>query len=127
MRQQPSRLWMLGDLFADFLVEFIDRSLQVRVQDQQRSSSLAGMSSQRQRSECLLANSAPQRVAQPQAAIQRHGLQRVLDSGSQAHPLLAVPQQRAQISLLGGGHPDRWKTILCQQLQSQARIPPLML
>ena len=73
---------MSPDLFADFLVESIDRSLQVRVQDRQRSSSLAGMRSQRQRSECLLANSAPQRVAQPQAAIQRHGLQRVLDSGS---------------------------------------------
>jgi hypothetical protein len=85
------------------------------------------MKSQRQRLECLLANSAPQRVAQPQAAIQRHGLQRVLDSGSQAHPLMTVPQQRAQISLLGGGHPDRWKTILCQQLQKQARIPPIML
>jgi hypothetical protein len=126
MRQQPSRLWMLGDLFADSLVEFIDRSLQVRVQDQQRSSSLAGMRSQRQRSECLLANSAPERVAQPQAAIQRHGLRRVLDSGSQAHPLMTVPQQHAQISLLGEGIQIVGKRSSASNFRSK-RIPPIML
>jgi hypothetical protein len=58
------------------------------------------------------------------SVVKCHRLQRVLDSGSQAHPLMTVPQQSAQISLLGGGHPDRWETILCQQLQKQARIPP---
>jgi hypothetical protein len=54
-------------------------------------------------------------------------LQRVLDSGSQAHPLMTVTEQRAQIALLGRGHPDRWKAILGEQRQQQSRIPPIVL
>ena len=53
-------------------------------------------------------------------------MQRVLDSRSQAHPLMTVTQQRAQIALLARGHPDRGKAILCEQCQQQSRIPPIM-
>jgi hypothetical protein len=31
--------------------------------------------------------------------------------GSHAHPLVAVEEQRPQIQLLGGRHPDRRKSI----------------
>jgi hypothetical protein len=40
---------------------------------------------------------------------------------------MTVPQQGSQIPLLGRGHPDRGKAISHrQQLQNQARIPPIM-
>jgi len=66
-------------------------------------------------------------MASPETLVECHRLQRVLDSGSQAHPLMTVAQQRAQTSLLARRHPDRWKAILGQQRQQQARIPPIML
>jgi hypothetical protein len=40
---------------------------------------------------------------------------------------MTVPQQRAQIALLGRGYPDRRKAILGQQHQQQSRISPIML
>jgi hypothetical protein len=43
-------------------------------------------------------------------------LQGVLDSASHAHPLMTMPQQSAQIALLGRRHPDRWKAILRKEL-----------
>jgi hypothetical protein len=58
--------------------------------------------------------------------VECHRLQRVLDSRSQAHPLMTVAQQRAQIALLARGHPDRWKAILGEQRQQQSRIPSIM-
>jgi hypothetical protein len=48
---------MLLDLFADF--EFLDRSLQARIQSQQCFPSLAGVRSERQRPEFVLAHLAP--------------------------------------------------------------------
>ena len=39
---------------------------------------------------------------------------------------MTMAQQPAQISLLGGGHPDRGETILGEQRQQQSCIPPIM-
>src|SRR5262249_12394337 len=110
-------------LLADLLIQLVDRFLQARIQGQQGSPSSAGMWSERQRLERVLAGLAPQRVAQPQTVIEGHGLQGVLYSGSHAYPLLTVPQQAPQISLLGGRHPDGWEAVFRQQLQQQLRIP----
>ena len=56
-----------------------------------------------------------------------YGLQRVLHPRPHLYPLMPVPHKRAQISLLGRGHPDRWKVVLCEQLQEQVRVPPIVL
>jgi len=85
------------------------------------------MRSKRQLLQRVLARLVPERVTSPQTMIECHGLQRVLHAQPHPRPLMTVPHERAKISLLGGRHPDRGETILCQQLQKRARTPPIML
>jgi hypothetical protein len=58
---------------------------------------------------CSATRLAPKSSALPQGVIERDGLQRVLHSRSYLHPRMTVPQQGAQVPLLGRGHPDRGK------------------
>jgi hypothetical protein len=59
--------------------------------------------------------------------IESDRLQRALHSRPHLDPLMTVPQQAAQISLLAARHPDGGETILHQQLQRQPGIPPIVL
>src|SRR5215831_11568456 len=49
---------------------------------------------------------------------QGNGLQSVLYSRSDAHPLMSVQEQGAQIEQFFAGQPDRWKTLLSAALES---------
>jgi hypothetical protein len=59
VRHQPPRLGMFLDLLADPPIQLVDGFLQARIQSQQGGPSLAGMRSQRQRPQCVLARLAP--------------------------------------------------------------------
>jgi hypothetical protein len=48
---------------------------------------------------------------------ERQPLQRVLYARPHPHPLIAMEQQGADVSELGGGHPDRWEAILGEKLE----------
>ena len=81
---------------------------------------------ERQRLERPLACLVPQRFAPPQTVTESHGLQRVLHARTHSHALMAVPHQRAQISLFSRRDPDRGEAIFRQQLQQQTCIPPIV-
>ena len=80
-----------------------------------------------ERGQRRLATSRPQSGASANPVRQRESLQRVLHACAHPDPLIAVQQQRTQITQLGRRHPDRREAILRQQFQEQRRVSPIVL
>src|SRR5712692_1180391 len=74
MRHQPLRLWSLPSQLIHPSIEFVDLFLQLSVQRQQCCSSLAGIRSEWQRFDGVLACLAPEGGSMPQTVIERDGL-----------------------------------------------------
>lgn len=69
------------------------------------------------RGERCLAVSAPQRRAPTEAVRERESLKPVLHARPHPYPLITMQEQGAHISELGGGHPDRGKAFLGEELE----------
>src|SRR5271156_1900094 len=67
MRHQSSRLYTLLGGALDLAIQIVDRSLQLRIQRQQRIALRAGMRRERQSPQRVLASAGPQGVDPPQS------------------------------------------------------------
>jgi hypothetical protein len=54
-------------------------------------------------------------------------LKGVHDARAYPYPLMTMEQERTEIPQLGRWHPDRWKTILGQQVQQERGVSPIVL
>src|SRR5215471_6573810 len=126
MRHQQLCPRTMFSLLSNSLGQLLDLRFHLSVHRQQRIPSIRGMWRQGQERDFRLAIVAPQTRTSTQTIRQGNGLQRILDAGAQAHPLMTVQQQGSQIEQLLAGQPDRRKAVFCQQLQNQVRVAPVM-
>src|SRR5262249_24420197 len=88
---------------------------------------MAGARRQGQGSERRLAFSRPQSRAAADPVCQREPLQCILHAGADPYPLIAMPQERLQVTELGRRPPGRRDAILSQQLEEQRSVAAVML
>jgi hypothetical protein len=108
------------------LVESIDLLIQLLIQGVELVPTMGGVRRQDQPGKPCLTVAIPESVAAAHPMIERDGLQRALHARPHPDPLVAMQKQRSQIPQLRRRQPDRWKAILGQQRQQQARIASIM-
>jgi hypothetical protein len=108
---------MLARLLGKSCVEVIDSVAQVAIQRQQFVSAVPRMRWQWPRGDQRLAIAIPQPRPAPNALPKRDGLQRVLHTRAEPHPLMAMEQERPQVLLL-----DRGRQIAGKRFSSSSCI-----
>jgi excisionase family DNA binding protein len=105
----------VGDLFAQMLIQRLQHVAAVR-----------GVRGKHRLTQHRLPRVAPQGRPPAHPMAQRETLEGVHHPRTDAHPLMAVQEQRAQVPELGRRDPDRGKSIFDEQPQEQRRVSPIM-